>query len=59
MPECSYCNKKYEIPRGLTVVDIVGRVRYYCSGKCRKYASMGRAKGKWTRKVVEKISKAE
>jgi ribosomal protein L24E len=49
MPKCTYCGENYEFPRGLTLVDLVGKVKHFCSGKCRKYALMGRSKGKWAR----------
>jgi ribosomal protein L24E len=57
MPKCSYCGQNYEFPRGLTLVDLVGRIRYYCSSKCRKYAAMNRKKGKWA--IVKKETKVE
>ena len=47
MPKCSYCSANYEFPRGLTLVNAIGHVKYYCSSKCRKYAAMNRGKGKW------------
>ena len=48
MPKCTYCGKQYGFPRGMTVVDgETGRVRYFCSSKCRKYNAIGRKKGKW------------
>lgn len=47
MPKCTYCGKNYEFPRGLTLVDLIGKIRYFCSSKCRKYFAMGRKKGKW------------
>jgi large subunit ribosomal protein L24e len=55
MPKCTYCGKDYEFPRGLTLVDLVGRIRYFCSSKCRKYALMNRKKGKWA--IVKKEGK--
>lgn len=56
MPKCTYCGKDYEFPRGLTLVDLVGKIRYFCSSKCRKYALMNRKKGKWAiaKKEVKK-----
>lgn len=69
MPKCSYCSRNYEVHEGLTLVDIVGKIKYYCSSKCRKYALMNRTKGKWAiskgkteeevkaREVKEKASK--
>jgi len=49
MPKCSYCGQTYEFPKGLTVVEsISGKIRYFCSSKCRKNYEMGRKKRKWT-----------
>lgn len=53
MPKCTYCGKDYEWPRGLTLVDTVGKIRYYCSSQCRKYALMERKKGKWAKPKAE------
>ena len=47
MPKCTYCGQNYEFPRGITLVDSIGKVKHYCSSKCRKYALMNRKKGKW------------
>jgi len=47
MPKCTYCGEDYEFPRGLTLVNALGHIRYFCSSKCRKYALMNRTKGKW------------
>ena len=47
MPKCTYCGEDYEFPRGLTLVNALGHIRYFCSSKCRKYSAMGRTKGKW------------
>ena len=58
MPKCSYCGQNYEIPHGLTLVDVVGKIKYYCSSKCHKYALMNRHKGKWAQtkgKVAEEV----
>ena len=49
MPKCTYCNKEYKFPKGISVVDsIKGEIKYYCSSKCRKNAEMKRKKRKWT-----------
>ncbi|PIN88784.1 50S ribosomal protein L24 [Candidatus Pacearchaeota archaeon CG10_big_fil_rev_8_21_14_0_10_35_13] len=50
MPRCTFCGKDYEIPRGLTEVDVFGKVRHYCSSKCRKNLRLGRdpRRTKWT-----------
>jgi len=48
MPKCVYCSQNYEFPKGLTLVEsISGRVKYFCSSKCRKNALMARKKRKW------------
>jgi len=49
MPKCTYCNKNYESPRGITVVNsATGHISYFCSSKCRKNAEMKRKKKKWS-----------
>jgi large subunit ribosomal protein L24e len=52
MPVCSFCKEGYEFPKGTTVVQKSGDVRYFCSSKCRKNSEMGRLskKVKWVRK---------
>ena len=52
MPACSFCKESYEFPRGISVVQKDGNVRYFCSSKCRKNSEMGRdaKKVKWIRK---------
>jgi large subunit ribosomal protein L24e len=52
MPTCSFCKNNYEFPKGTTVVQKDGSVKYYCSSKCRKNLEMGRLskKVKWIRK---------
>jgi len=52
MPVCSFCKGTYEFPKGTTVVQKSGDVRYYCSSKCRKNSEMGRLskKVKWVKK---------
>ncbi|MFH1451799.1 MAG: 50S ribosomal protein L24 [archaeon] len=52
MVTCSFCRQNYEFPRGTTVVQKDGTVRYYCSSKCRKNSEMRRIgkKVKWIRK---------
>lgn len=52
MPVCWFCKKNYEFPRGITVVQRDGSVRYFCSSKCRKNSEMGRNNRKvdWVRK---------
>lgn len=53
MPKCSYCQKTYEFPRGLTLVLKNGDVNHLCSSKCRKNMLMGRRKVRWLPKVVK------
>ena len=52
MPVCSFCKGQYEFPRGTTVVEKDGTIKFYCSSKCRKNANMGRQPKKvnWVRK---------
>ncbi|MFZ5955445.1 MAG: 50S ribosomal protein L24e [Nanoarchaeota archaeon] len=52
MPVCSFCKKSYEIPRGMTIVQKDGTIKYFCSSKCRKNFEMGRdaRKVKWVKK---------
>lgn len=61
MTKCSYCGKEYDIPKGLTLVMKDGKVKYLCSGKCRKNMLMKRRKVRWISKIkkVKKISKKE
>ena len=62
MPVCSFCKNNYEFPKGTTVVQKDGSVRYYCSSKCRKNMEMGRLskKVRWVRKSdVVKAEKAK
>lgn len=53
MPKCSYCQKQYEFPKGLTFVKINGDVVYLCSAKCRKNMLMGRRKVRWLPKDIK------
>ena len=50
MPECVYCKKQYENPRGLTLVTNDGTANYLCSAKCRKNMKMKRRKVRWISK---------
>lgn len=65
MPVCNFCKQNYEFPKGTTVVQKDGNVRYFCCSKCRKNSEMGRdnKKVKWVRKSdvakAEKEKKAE
>jgi large subunit ribosomal protein L24e len=59
MPVCSFCKRSYEFPRGTTLVQKDGNVKYLCSSKCRKNFLMGRdnRKVKWIKKQKkDKIS---
>jgi len=53
MPVCSFCKQGYEFPRGTTVVQKEGSIKYYCSSKCRKNAELGRISKNvnWVRKA--------
>ena len=61
MPTCSFCKGDYNFPKGISVVQKSGDVRYYCSSKCRKNSEMGRdnRKVKWIRKVKGGKKKVE
>lgn len=61
MPVCSFCKNTYNFPKGTTVVQKEGLVKYFCSSKCRKNSEMGRLskKVKWVKKsdVLKDIKK--
>jgi large subunit ribosomal protein L24e len=61
MPVCWFCKSSYEFPRGISVVQKDGSVRYFCCSKCRKNSEMGRNNRKvnWVRKseVVKEMKK--
>jgi len=61
MPICSFCKIDYKWPRGLSVVQKDGTVRYYCSSKCRKNFNLGRdsRKVKWVTKNEDVASEAK
>ena len=61
MPQCSYCKKHYEIPRGLTFVLSNGEVLYFCSSKCKKNWNMGRRADKlsWITKRKDEVKVVE
>jgi len=52
MPQCNFCKKQYEIPRGLTFVLLNGEALHFCSSKCQKNHKLGRVgkKTNWVRK---------
>lgn len=47
MPKCVYCEKTYDVPKGMTLVMKDGTVNYLCSSKCRKNMQMKRRKVRW------------
>ena len=51
-----FCKKHYEFPRGVSVVQKSGVVKYFCSSKCRKNSEMGRdnRKVKWVKKAKKR-----
>ena len=53
MPQCSFCKRQYEVPRGLTFVLPNGEILYFCSSKCQKNNRLGRNSKKvnWIRKA--------
>ena len=53
MPKCSFCQKVYEFPKGLTFVLNDGTILHFCSGKCRKNFQLGRKSRKttWVKKM--------
>lgn len=53
MPKCTYCQKDYQFPRGLTVVMKNGDVHHFCSSKCRKNMEMGRRKVRWLPSAIK------
>tara|TARA_Y100000310_G_scaffold298381_1_gene332288 strand:- start:15599 stop:15802 length:204 start_codon:yes stop_codon:yes gene_type:complete len=60
MPECSFCKRQYEFPRGMTLVLANGDLLRFCSSKCQKNNKLGRIgkKVNWVRKEkkVAKVS---
>jgi len=54
MTKCTYCQREYEIPRGLTLVMNDGTVKHFCSSKCRKNMLMKRRKIRWVSKKKNK-----
>jgi large subunit ribosomal protein L24e len=53
MPTCTFCKQTYEWPRGVTIVQKDGSLKFFCSSKCRKNSNMGRdnKKVKWVQKM--------
>jgi large subunit ribosomal protein L24e len=52
MPVCSFCRVQYEFPRGTTMVQKDGTIKFYCGSKCKKNSEMGRNNKKvtWVKK---------
>lgn len=53
MPTCTFCKQTYEWPRGVTIVQKDGSLKFFCCSKCRKNSNMGRdnKKVKWVQKM--------
>lgn len=49
MPKCVYCNKVYDVHKGVTLIKIDGTIQYLCSAKCRKNMQMKRRKVRWVK----------
>lgn len=52
MPICSFCKKRYEIPRGITLILNDGRSLHFCGSKCKNNNRLGRDSKKvnWVRR---------
>ncbi len=55
MAKCTYCGKQVPMGRGVTYVEVSGKIHTLCSSKCKKNRRMGREalKMKWTEKSRE------
>ena len=42
MARCSYCKVNIKPGRGVTYVEVSGRIFYFCGSKCKKNHRMGR-----------------
>lgn len=52
MTKCFFCGKEENPHCGISVADsITGKVKYFCSHKCRANSEMGRRKKKWATPV--------
>ena len=51
MLKCVYCEKDYDIHRGVTLVMNSGKINHFCSAKCKKNWGMKRRKVRWISKV--------
>lgn len=52
--KCSYCDKEYEPPKGMTLVKTDGKIFHFCSGKCRKNKQMKKRKVRWIKDKKKK-----
>jgi len=62
MTKCTFCGNEYDIPKGTTEITETGKVRHFCSSKCRKNYALGRdpKKVKWTKSyAIFKKKRAE
>jgi len=50
MPKCTYCEKMYNLPKGLTLIMKDGTINHFCSSKCRKNKFMKKRKVRWITK---------
>lgn len=55
MVKCTYCGSQIPMGRGITYVEISGKINTLCSSKCKKNRILGRdpLKLKWTEKSRE------
>ena len=55
MAKCSFCGKQIPMGRGVTYVEISGKINNLCSSKCKKNRILGRdpLRMKWTEKSRE------
>jgi large subunit ribosomal protein L24e len=60
MPKCSFCQNQYSAHLGMTYVEVSGRIRPFCSSKCRKNFFLGRDAKKvlWVTKQKKAEKKA-
>jgi len=59
MPKCSFCQKNYPVHRGITFVEVSGKILHFCSSKCIKNWKLGRdaKRCKWIKKQKKEIKK--
>jgi len=55
MAKCSFCGKPVHPGRGITYVEVSGKIHTLCSSKCKKNRILGRdpLRVKWTEKSRE------